>query len=226
MPHKVKSEDKPGIYKILNKINGKVYIGQTWHLNYRWIQHKSAEHNIHLSRAFEQYGIENFEYSILEEFPPAEGTRDLLYDREIYYIAQYHATNPKYGYNIMEGGRGRPLAPETIAKLKAIRGPLHHGWKRVVGDEERRQMSERMKGPKNPMYGRSPAKEMNERYSRERQGSNNPAARKVKCIETGKVYDTIKQAADDTGIGRDPISYVCHKRKGHSQAGGFHWEFA
>lgn len=225
MPHKIKKEDKPGIYKILNTINGKVYIGQSWHLNYRWYSHKSHEHNIHLARAFNQYGIENFSYIIIEEFEPNESARSLMNERERFYIAQYKATNPMYGYNINEGGWDSKPSPETLEKLRSIRGPLHWAYGREVGEEERRRMSERMMGDKNPMFGRSPSKEMNERYSRERRGSNNPAARPVKCIETGKIYETIKQAADDTGIGRDPISYVCHKKKGHSHAGGLHWEF-
>jgi group I intron endonuclease len=56
---------KCGIYKILNLINNKIYIGQSVDICYRWKQHKKSNsknkyHNIYLDRAIHKYGIENF----------------------------------------------------------------------------------------------------------------------------------------------------------------------
>ncbi len=63
---------KSGIYKILNKINGKYYIGSAYNFNKRFIRHKSelncnVHYNEHLQRAWNLYGHENFEFLILEE---------------------------------------------------------------------------------------------------------------------------------------------------------------
>ena len=52
-----------GIYKITNKVNGKCYIGQSNDIHRRWKQElaSNAKLNPHLARAFEKYGIDNFE---------------------------------------------------------------------------------------------------------------------------------------------------------------------
>ena len=61
------------IYKITNKINSKVYIGQTIHtLNYRKNQHlKCARNYIDncrlLNKALRKYGFDNFKWEIIDE---------------------------------------------------------------------------------------------------------------------------------------------------------------
>jgi group I intron endonuclease len=57
-----------GIYKITNKINGKVYIGQSINIERRWKEHISDKRKnslIHL--AIEKYGEKNFNFEIIEE---------------------------------------------------------------------------------------------------------------------------------------------------------------
>ena len=46
-----------GIYKIINKVNGKYYVGSSLNINKRWSVHKSAlsknkHHNDHLQNAW------------------------------------------------------------------------------------------------------------------------------------------------------------------------------
>lgn len=93
-----------GIYKIENRINGKVYIGQTSNLHKRKLEHFAAlrrgNHcNKHLQFAFNKYGEENFKFEVIETCPPSD--RDA---REIYWIDTLNATNDKIGYNIADGG--------------------------------------------------------------------------------------------------------------------------
>lgn len=62
--------NKSGIYKITNKINGKFYIGSSCNLYNRLYEHirylKLNKHgNPKLQNAFNKYGIENFEWSII-----------------------------------------------------------------------------------------------------------------------------------------------------------------
>lgn len=94
-----------GIYKITNKINGKVYIGQSVNIQKRWIKHKSNlrlnKSNTILYYAFKKYGIENFLFEIIEEC-----TQQDLNEREIYWIKYYDSTNRDNGYNISLGGDG------------------------------------------------------------------------------------------------------------------------
>lgn len=45
----------------------------------------------------------------------------------------------------------------------------------------------------------------------------------VRCIETGRVYESLKSAAVDTGITGASITHAMRRA---GTAGGFHWEFA
>ena len=61
-----------GIYKIINKVNGKYYVGNSKNIYKRWIKHKSLlRHNKHindyLQNAFNAYGESNFEFIIVEK---------------------------------------------------------------------------------------------------------------------------------------------------------------
>jgi group I intron endonuclease len=56
------------IYKITNKVNGKVYIGQTIRsLNTRFKEHCKKPRCIALHSAINEYGRNSFEVSILEK---------------------------------------------------------------------------------------------------------------------------------------------------------------
>lgn len=84
-----------GIYKIENKINGKLYIGQSINIERRWKNHKT-HYKINdepLYNEIREYGIENFEWSVIEECDKTE-----LRDKEKYYIKIYNSLYP-YGYN-------------------------------------------------------------------------------------------------------------------------------
>ena len=107
------------IYKIVNLINNKVYIGQTARtLEERYKEHlnhaKSHDRDGLLYKAMNKYGLENFKISMLEEVD-----NNKLNEREIYYIALYKATQKRFGYNMTEGGNGiSSLSPES-EKLRA-----------------------------------------------------------------------------------------------------------
>lgn len=97
-----------GIYKIKNLINGKVYIGQSVDIQYRFNNHKSESFNpksnaydTAIHRAIRKYGIENFSFEIVEECE-----QENLRDREIYWISHYGSFGN--GYNLTSGGEGVP----------------------------------------------------------------------------------------------------------------------
>lgn len=96
-----------GIYKFTNKINGKIYIGQSVNLNNRYKQHisnynnpSSSMYNTKFYRALRKYGLENFDYDIIEH--SNYFTRDELNQKEIYYIEKYDSY--QNGYNMNKGG--------------------------------------------------------------------------------------------------------------------------
>lgn len=107
------------IYKIINKQNGLIYIGQTTTtLKRRWQGHKSAlksqiHHNELLQRAYNKYGIEPFEIFLIERCNIEE-----LDERERYWINYYDSTNRSKGYNFESGGNKlKKHSPETIEKF-------------------------------------------------------------------------------------------------------------
>lgn len=73
-----------GIYKIRNKINGKIYIGQSIKIEERWKSHilnsrqeKITDSSQVIHKAINKYGVENFEFSILEECDEAARVMNL-----------------------------------------------------------------------------------------------------------------------------------------------------
>jgi len=77
---------KCGIYMVKCKINNKIYIGQSIDIGRRWDQHKYGKGNIILRNAIQKYGLDNFEFSILEEVitenKPKEVITEELYKKE------------------------------------------------------------------------------------------------------------------------------------------------
>lgn len=85
-----------GIYQITNKINNKSYIGQSIHIERRWMEHCRPSANSQIAQAIKKFGKDNFEFKILEECSIQE-----LDEKEIYYIQKYNTINPN-GYNVAE----------------------------------------------------------------------------------------------------------------------------
>lgn len=114
-----------GIYKITNKINGKSYIGQSTNIEGRFERHKNEKRYI-LGEAFNKYGIDNFNFEIIEECPKKE-----LNEKEIFYIDFYNTITP-FGYNIQTGGYGGEFFSyydkkdflEIVNKLKNTKIPM------------------------------------------------------------------------------------------------------
>lgn len=90
-----------GIYKYQNKINGQIYIGQSVNIETRQKQHLYDAMNrpdtTGVDLAIAKYGIDNFDFEILEECP-----KEQLNEREIYWIDFYDSY--KNGYNRTIGG--------------------------------------------------------------------------------------------------------------------------
>lgn len=101
-----------GIYKIKNKINKKIYVGQSNNIQRRWREHlrsgqpekysnsNNRDIEMPLHRAMQKYGVENFELEVLEECDIAE-----LNIKERYWINQLNSTDKNIGYNILNGGQ-------------------------------------------------------------------------------------------------------------------------
>ena len=119
-------EKRWGIYKILNKINGKFYIGSSRNIDKRLNDHKNLlrkekHENKHLQSAWNKYGEENFIFEILLIIEDDNlKTNKYLRDLETEYILKHNVANDKYGYNIVNGGRGSLNIPCSEEKKQKI----------------------------------------------------------------------------------------------------------
>ena len=123
-----------GIYKITNKLNGKVYIGQSRDIDTRWRQHINAKDNFAIHNAIKKYGKENFKFEVLLECPA--NMLD-VWERDM--IALYDCISPK-GYNLTEGGEGYQCSEETKIKMSNAHKGIPHS------EETKHKISESKKG--------------------------------------------------------------------------------
>lgn len=118
------------IYKIVNSINDKVYIGQTRKtLEQRFLTHLNEAKcgtDRPLYRAIRKYGADKFSIHLVEECDV-----EMLNQREIYWIEEFHGYSE--GYNAALGGLGVGLfdyeeiwsllqAGKSIAEIKDLIG--------------------------------------------------------------------------------------------------------
>ena len=107
------------IYKITNKVNGKVYVGKTKRtLETRWAQHRRDANSkiayFKLQKAIKQYGAENFIIEVIDH----AATKEEADAKEVYWIRFYNATEK--GYNTSPGGK----AGGNRKKVKAVEDNL------------------------------------------------------------------------------------------------------
>lgn len=209
-----------GIYKITNKINGKMYIGQSTDIFTRWRQHEQ-NHRLKLSnfaiyRAFEKYGFENFEFSIIEET-----SVNALDEREKFWIQELHTyvKDPLCnGYNMTLGGEGNTLIDiervcalwlegKSVADIACITGHDRSAVRKYLTDC--------------PDYSESEARS---------RGNRTMWANRGESVEqyslTGEYLDTFANLADaerHTGVNSKNI--WCAVSKKAITAGGYQWKY-
>lgn len=102
------------IYMAKNKINNKIYIGQTTRaISERIGEYKKGLGNQHINNAINKYGWDNLEFTIID----SANTINELNNKEIQYIKQYNSNNKDYGYNIETGGKNSIPNFETKIKM-------------------------------------------------------------------------------------------------------------
>ncbi len=144
-----------GIYKIINKTNGKIYIGESMNFKKRMHGHvnktKDPNWTAVVTRAFKKYGFDNFKYTILESYPLGTVTKAFLLEGEAFYIKTLDAMNPDIGYNRCPCGAntiGYKFSAESRKKMSISRK------KRVMRRESIEKQAKAISGDKNWNYGR------------------------------------------------------------------------
>lgn len=176
------------IYRAINHINGKSYIGKTIQ-DFKWyssnhisraLQKVDVKFNNERAfyRAIRKYGENNFKWNILWQ---GECSDNWLNELEKYYI-YFYDTFGKNGYNMTEGGdgfssenhplKGKIRSKEHTRKIVESKKGFRHS------EKTKREYSENRKGKKHPYYGRSRSKETKIKISNsligKTKGKNNP----------------------------------------------------
>ena len=242
------------IYMVRNKINNKIYFGQTSQeggFNKRYKNNfPNKTHNQHIKRAIDKYGWENFE--VVKEFDKAKNL-DELNALEDMYIKMWDTTNPNKGYNKKSGGNVCVFTEETIEKLKQAKigqfigedNPFHG---KTHSDETKQKISNAMKGrfcgTNSPNYGKTyseetrrkmgsanvgkiHSEETKKKWSEQRQGVKNARARKVVQYSLDGEFIRVWDFMKQAGneLKINPIGITKCCRGASKSAGGFLWAY-
>lgn len=147
------NQNKSGIYKIINKIDGKYYIGSAKCFYTRWTRHlKTLLNNCHandyLQNAWNKYGYSAFEFQIVE-FHPTE----ILLEKEQYYLnIAFAEQNNCYNLTFKAKGgfseyarqklTGRTISITTRQKISNLKKGILHS------EEHKQNISNSMKNRK------------------------------------------------------------------------------
>ena len=199
------------IYKIVNSINDKVYVGKTiYSIDHRWKRHlidcrrKERAYRSHLYDAMNKYGVDKFRIELIEECEDS-----VLDERERYWIKSYDSI--RNGYNLTHGGEGYNIIgeeeEENIIRL----------WKRgdVTREETAIASGVSSKTVQRVLYKNGVTKK--DIYSRAASRSRDRNSKPVYCYDLEgnflKEYPSERAMAKDLGISHTTIGHVLHGRQ-------------
>ena len=143
------------IYEFVNKINGKIYVGQAKDFKSRLRCHKyhtkSNKKNSPFYAALRKYGWDNFSINIIEEC-----AIEMLNEKEEYWINEKKSLYPN-GYNLMKGGNQYEMSEDTKKKISNLRKGIKFSPEHIenlkkshlgnkLSDETKKKLSEINKG--------------------------------------------------------------------------------
>ena len=165
------------IYSLCNKINQKIYIGQTRRpIQERFKEHRTGKSNScrAIYNAIKFHGWDNFEKEWYE--CPDE---DLDFDEELL-VKEMKTLSPD-GYNLKEGGSScGKHSDESKQRMSEVkRGEKHNNFGKTHTDESKKRMSEAKRGEKHNMYGKSRSEKTKQKISDSTKGENNHKSKRV-----------------------------------------------
>lgn len=167
------------IYKTTNLTNEKIYVGQDMYNKPEYLGSGKI-----LKSAIKKYGPLNFQKIILEEC-----SKELLNDREQYWIAFYDSMNPEIGYNLTSGGEGFKGSHTDFTRNKmsksALNMSIEHKQKikdkatgRPVSKETKKKMSD-------AAIGRILSNETKKKMSNAKQNMTDETKNKISKSKSG-----------------------------------------
>jgi len=207
----LETEKIVGIYKIINKVNGKYYVGSSNNIHKRWNEHKktlikNTHHSRYLQRSWNKYGPESFDFVIIE---PNINEKDLLITEQKYldissnekdkclnlsYLAGKVEMNEETRKKISKSNMGKKLSEETKQKLRES----SMGKKR--SEETKQKLRElnigKYAGEKHYLYGKHLSEETKQKLRECNLGKHHTeeAKRKISKKLKGKYVGSLSAA--------------------------------
>jgi len=186
------------IYILINKINNKVYIGQTIDFKRRMREYNNNKISNKIHNSIKKYGWDNFDKLILDKANNKEEL-DIL---ECFYIEKFQSI--EFGYNQKNGGTYGLHSEESKKKIS-----INHAD---------------VKGKNNPMYGKTGEKcpSFGKIHSEESKIKAKEANRhkmiSVQYIESNEKFNSLKDASEKMNIAIESISRNINGKR--NSAGG------
>lgn len=203
------------------------YIGCTSEdVDTRW--GKGYCHNSDLRSDIKKFGKDNFKREILA----SDLTEEDAYNMEQEIIHKYRTIDSSSIYNISNGGKGNPgyhhtHTEEAKRKIREANLGRHHT------EETKKKLSDARKGEGNPMYRKHPSEETRRKLSESRRKHRHSEEtkrkigkahrKKVICIETKIIYESVSQASLEFGCSVSSITMACTGK--NKTACGYHWKY-
>lgn len=229
------------IYKIINKINNKIYIGSAINFEKRKNTHvsllnKNKHHSNHLQNAWNKHGESNFEFKIIE----------IIYDktellkREQYFLdtllfaREYINGNDRrfleFGYNIcpLAGSRlGTKSSDESKSKMSKAKEGLYIGDKNPFFNKRHTAKTKHQIGLKNKQKYDLKSEKFKNWNRVSNSGKQHSMSKPILLFDlSGKFlneFESINQAAKILNIKAERISMVLNNHRNSHK--GFVWKF-
>lgn len=205
LPYRKRGYFMIGVYKITNKINGDCYVGSSKDIGERWKKHiyshksKGKHYEYFIYRAMRKYGVENFEFEILE----------ICEDSKRIPLEQHYYEMLKPKYNMIEPKQNPMENPEVVKKAKIA---CKIAWNNRSDQSKQKALDNLKKGWGNESFN-----------------NNQIPSKKVKSIKisdgTEMLFDSLSEAGRHLDIPRSSISQILNTNHIRKQSKGYTFEF-
>ena len=218
-----------GIYKIVNLINNKMYVGRASFIDKRKNEHfrllKLNKHkNSYLQLSYNKYGKENFIFEVIEYCE-----KEKLISKEDYWCKKLNVNDPKIGYNLAithdsigfykhsdetkkkmsNSSKGKKKSKEAVEKMRiSLKG-------RKFSEDHIRKIKDWYSKNPHPMI-KGHSQESKKKMSNSRKGKISNNKRKIFSIFEGEIlyFNSITEASIYYKIG---VTSICNNLKGKSK---------
>lgn len=215
------------IYVTTNLLNGKKYVGQKKiDKRSKWKSYLGS--GIALKESVEKYGKENFHREIID----IAFNKNELNNWERYYTILFNSVDDESWYNMCHGGGSYVLTEEQRKEMsERMKGDGNPMYGRKHTEEELKKLSERFSGENNPMYGKrgedAPSYGKRGKDSPRYRDKNNSTIKVNQYALDDKFIKTFSSIVEAAElINRNPSNITNVCRKRKNQTGGYKWYYA